>query len=178
MLRLSPQPELTAMEITRATTITEFQVFRTLLDEMAAWDAIETRARGFDAEALLRLCYSDSAEDLQAEFTGPGAAMYLGRLADAVVGCAGFNAMEPGVAEVAKVFLRPGHRGLGLGASLVGHVMTEMRQSGYLRARIETAEFMTSAIAIYRQSGFEPCPPFRPPMGDLGPMTVFLECKL
>ena len=166
------------IEIARASTADDFARFRGLLDEMAIWDANETRALGYDADELLRICYSDSAEDLQAQFSKPGAMMYLARQGEVVAGCAGFSGMEPGAAEVEKVFLRSGFRGLGVGAALVARVMTEMRQSGYRLARIETAQFMTSAIAIYTQVGFQPCRPFRPPMGDLGPMTVFLECTL
>ena len=48
---------------------------RRLLDEMAAWDAAETAARGIDAEALVRLYYSDPPERL-AKFAAPAASLF------------------------------------------------------------------------------------------------------
>ncbi len=166
------------MDITKATTIAEFRAFRALLDEMAAWDAFETGTRGYDSEALLRICYSDGAEALQEQFSQPGAALFLSRHEGQVVGCAGYSDLSAGIAEVEKVFVRPSARGLGAGAALVRTVLTGMTDSNYLRARLETAEFMAEAIGLYRRFGFQVCPAFRAPMGDLGPMTVFMEREL
>lgn len=155
----------------------DFRDFRAVLDEMAAWDATGTRTRGFDAEALLRICYGATAGDIKPQFSLPRTAVYLARQGAEVAGCAGFTGLEPGIAGLAKVFVRPEFRGLGLGAKRVGRVGTEMTQSRYRGARIETTNFMTGAIAICRRFGFEHCPPFRDPMADPGPIRGRLPCS-
>jgi ribosomal protein S18 acetylase RimI-like enzyme len=53
-----------------------------------------------------------------------------------------------------------------------------MVAQGYQSVRLETASFMTSAIRLYRGFGFVEMPPFRPPLGNLQAMSVFMECDL
>jgi len=166
------------VDISVATTLADFHAFHSLLDEMAVWDDAETRAQGHDTTALLLEAYSDSAEDLLAHFTGPGATLFLAYHGGKLAGCGGFSGAGDGVAEVEKIYVRPEFRGLGMGAALLRAVMTGMSSGGYQRARLETTTFMTSAIALYGHFGFTIVAPFRPSLGNLGSMSVFMDCEL
>jgi ribosomal protein S18 acetylase RimI-like enzyme len=163
------------MDITKAATSEDFQAFRVLLDEMAAWDAAETRALGLDPTALLEICYGDDVNSLQNIFTRPRAAIYLARDGGAVAGCAGYTDMGEHAAEVEKVFVRPQFRGRGIGRALLTRMMEGIVSEGYRYARLETASFMTEAIASYERLGFQHCTPFRPLMPGLGQETVFMQ---
>jgi GNAT superfamily N-acetyltransferase len=142
---------------------------------MAEWDVRETRALGLDPRALLDICYSGDAPSLQAQFTAPGAAIHLARVDGVVAGCAGFSAAGDGRAELEKVFVRPAFRGLGIGRALLSTVLDGITAQGYANVRLETAIFMTDAIATYARFGFTPCPPFRDPMPGLEIGSVFMS---
>ena len=166
------------MQINRAATLEDFWAFRGLMDDMAVWDAQETRAQGYDSVALLAEGYAGSAEDLLANFTAPGAALFLALIDDKTAGCAGFSRACDGMAEVEKVYVGPEFRGLGIGAALLSRVMTGIRDGGYASARLETANFMTAAQALYRRHGFAEVAAFRPSIGNTGTMSVFMQCDL
>lgn len=163
------------MDITQADTHEDFAAFRGLLDEMAAWDAAETRACGFDPARLLADGYGDDALALRHAFTQPRTALFLARVEGAVAGCAGYSDQGNGTAEVEKVFVRPAFRGRGLGRALIAHTLDAIGAAGFRLIRLETATFMTDAIASYERFGFRRSPPFRPSLGGLGSLSVFME---
>lgn len=174
--QLSPASATTTMiDISRARSLEDFAQVRLLLDEMGAWDAAETRALGYDGDELLRVCYGEAPAQLMENYTAPGAELYLAFKAGVSSGCAGFKRMDGGDVELKKFFVRPVHRGLGVGRALMAEVMTSMQRCGHVRAKLETASFMKDAITMYRKFGFTECPPFREAMASLGPITVFME---
>lgn len=166
------------MEITRAVTAEDFQAFRLLLDEMATWDAAETRACGIDPAVVLAEFYGDDAKALQQIFSQPRTAMFLARVEGAVAGCGGFGDQGDGIAEVAKVYVRPAFRGRGIGRALVARLLDAIGGEGFRLVRLETASFMTEAIASYERFGFHRCHAFRPVLDGLGPISVFMEREM
>ena len=159
-----------------------FRTFRGLMNDMAVWDAQETRAQGYDSAALLAEGYAGSAADMLAHFTAPGAALFLALMGDQIAGCAGFSRAggraDVGMAEVEKVYVGPEFRGLGIGAALLSAVLTGIRACGYASVRLETANFMTAAQTLYRRHGFAEVAAFRPSIGNTGDMSVFMQCDL
>lgn len=166
------------IKIVQAATLAQFYAFRDLMDEMAIWDAEETRAQGYDSAALLAEGYAGSAEELLASFTVPGCALYIAAIDDKTAGCAGFSRADDGMAELEKVYVKPPFRGLGIGPALLSKVMAAIRTSGYTGARLETANFMTAAQALYQRHGFVKVSPFRRSIGNTGDMSVFMRCDL
>jgi ribosomal protein S18 acetylase RimI-like enzyme len=166
------------IEVVQALTPDQFRAFRALLDEMAMWDAAETRAAGYDPAALLVEGYAGTSETLQAAYTAEGCAMYLCQIGVEAVGCAGFSRVTERMAEVEKVFVRPVVRGRGAGNALIARVLADLRARGYSSARLETADFMVEAQAMYRRHGFVTVSPFRRSIGDTGDMSVFMACDL
>jgi ribosomal protein S18 acetylase RimI-like enzyme len=164
------------VDIVPAKTLEDFRALRLMLDEMAAWDAAETRANGQDPTALLAEGYNDSPAQLQSLFTSRGAAMFLAFHDGSLAGCAGFSRVNADMSEVEKVYVRPEARGLGVGIALLTTVMAGMASNGSTAARLETATFMTTAQALYRRFGFAQVPAFRASLGDLGATSVFMAC--
>jgi len=61
-----------------------------------------------------------------------------------------------------RLYLRPTFRGKGLGRALADRVITEARQMGYQRMRLDTVEpVMNDAVAMYRKIGFQEIAPYR-----------------
>ncbi len=61
-----------------------------------------------------------------------------------------------------RLYLRPQFRGKGLGRILAERIMTEARQIGYSRMRLDTVEpVMKDAVVMYRKLGFKEIAPYR-----------------
>jgi ribosomal protein S18 acetylase RimI-like enzyme len=148
-------------------------------------------ASGADDVALARRLFREYVDalgidlgfqDFESELAGlPGDyAPPAGRLLLAFVdgqpaGCAALRPSAPGVAEMKRLYVRPGFRGHALGRHLAEAVIAHARQAGYARLRLDTLPGMEAAIALYRALGFRPIPPYRP---NPVPGAMFFEREL
>lgn len=67
------------------------------------------------------------------------------------------DAERPDTGEVKRMWSSPEVRGARLGAAMLATVQAAARQQGITELRLETGEYLTSAVALYRRFGFEPC---------------------
>ena len=99
-------------------------------------------------------------------------ALYEGELA----GCVALHKLDGEICEMKRLYLRSKFRGKGLGRVLAENIISEARQIGYKRMRLDTVEpVMKDAVAMYRRLGFKEIAPYRPnPM----PGTLYMELEL
>lgn len=166
------------IEVRPATSQSDFLQVSDLVVEMSHWDASMSHAAGYPSEAVYEAYYRDGAAALRARLTAPGTLMLIAREGDRFLGCLGFDCFDVETAEVQKFYVSPSARGRGVGSALVTSLIPGMLKAGYRAACLETATFMTDAIAIYRRAGFEICAPFRPPPPALNGLSVFLHRAL
>jgi GNAT superfamily N-acetyltransferase len=102
-----------------------------------------------------------TTEQVHAEFGadwpklfGPRGRLYLALVDDSPAGVAGLKPVSATMAELKRLFVRPAHRGAGLGRRLIDQVITDARLLGYQTVVLETADFMTGAHRLYRSVGF------------------------
>ena len=62
--------------------------------------------------------------------------------------------LEPGVAEVKRMYVRPDARGRGVGSALLDELSATARDGGARVVRLDSAPFQRSAHMLYRSRGF------------------------
>lgn len=167
-----------SIAIRTARTEADFIVARALADRMARWDAAMSKAAGFMSEDVFAAYYAEDARELHATLSGPGSAMLIAYDGERPIGSVGYARLSETACEVQKFFVLEDARGKGAGGMLLEDLFACMAADGYARACLETATFMTDAIALYRRVGFRTCPPFRlSPLGQTA-LSVFMERTL
>src|SRR5258708_31762073 len=76
------------------------------------------------------------------------------------IGCGGIRALGDGVGEVKRMYVMPEARRHGNGARLLGALEDEARRLGYRRLRLDTAEPLRAATALYRGAGYRDIPDY------------------
>jgi ribosomal protein S18 acetylase RimI-like enzyme len=101
--------------------------------------------------------------DLPGDYAPPDGRLLLAEYEGQPAGCVALHKLEDGVCEMKRLYLRPQFRGKGLGRALADRLISEGRQIGYKRMRLDTVEpVMKDAVAMYRQIGFREIAPYRP----------------
>lgn len=88
------------------------------------------------------------------ELAGPGGALLLARVDGAPAGIAGVRDLDAEIAEVKSMFVDASHRGLGLGRRLLAEVERIAAGHGCRRTRLDTSDYLTEAIGLYRSAGY------------------------
>jgi GNAT superfamily N-acetyltransferase len=104
----------------------------------------------FDIAAMLEA-------DMQnlGKFMPPGGRLLLGYVGDQLAGIACLKAITADVGEVKRMYVRPDHRGAGLGRELLQRLLEEARLIGYGLVRLDSARFMQAAHKLYQSAGFK-----------------------
>lgn len=96
---------------------------------------------------------------LDADEVAPGRGAFLvatdAATGDAL-GCGALRVLEPGLAEIKRMFVRQAARGRGISRSLLGALEEQARLLGVHRLVLETGVRQHEAVGLYRATGFEP----------------------
>jgi GNAT superfamily N-acetyltransferase len=111
-------------------------------------------------------------------FAPPAGRLLLARHDGQPAGCIALKPHPDGVAELKRLYVRPGFRGLALGRQLVAAIVQAARDSGYRRMILDSHISMTHAHALYREAGFRDVPPPPDFPAELAPEIVFMEMEL
>jgi ribosomal protein S18 acetylase RimI-like enzyme len=72
----------------------------------------------------------------------------------------GVRLLDPGTAELKRMWVSSRSRGLGYGRALLNALEAEATKLGARRVVLDTAGPLTQAIALYRSSGFVEVQPY------------------
>jgi ribosomal protein S18 acetylase RimI-like enzyme len=123
-------------------------------------------------EALFREYVSSLAEDisfqnvddelshLPGKYARPGGVVLIAWDGGEAAGAVAYRMVEPGVAEMKRLYVRPVFRGRDLGRELAGELIEDARTRGYRTMLLDTLASMQSARALYRDLGFAPVAPY------------------
>jgi GNAT superfamily N-acetyltransferase len=97
------------------------------------------------------------------------------------VGVGTLKPVDGATAEIKRMYVRPAAQGLGVGRAMLTRLLHDARAESYTRVRLETLGFMTTALAMYRASGFVETAPFEgsETVGTVfEPLTIFMGLDL
>ena len=116
-------------------------------------------------------------DEVSTTFVPPHGLALIARLDGTPVGCAMAHPIEPGVSELKRLFVLPSARGHGFGRAMIESLLQRMAQSGHPTMRLDTAIFLTDAIALYRQIGFVEIEPYNEMPAAAAKNALYMEFR-
>jgi GNAT superfamily N-acetyltransferase len=156
----------TEFTIQQASSPAEIQAARELFLEYARSLDFSLCFQNFDKELA----------GLPGEYAPPSGRLLLAGSGQDFAGCVALHALADGACEMKRLYVRRAFRGKRLGRVLAERIITEAREIGYTRMRLDTvAASMADAVALYRKLGFVEIAPYREnPMAS----TLYMELAL
>ena len=124
-----------------------------ILREYYAEVASRFHDRPVTADDVSNALASEPSEDLRGA-TG----LFL--IADDGAGCGGLRFVEPGIAELTRIYVAPSGRRRRLGQRIVERLETEAVNRGVRTLRLDTRADLVEALALYAKLGYEEVAPF------------------
>jgi putative acetyltransferase len=153
------------VEIVQASSAGEIVAVRCLFEEYAASLQLDLCFQNFSAELA----------GLPGLYAAPRGRLLLAFVEGIPAGCVALRPKDNQTCEMKRLYVRPGHQGLGLGRKLAEALISEARAIGYASMVLDTWPTMTSAIKLYESVGFVPCEAYYPtPVSG----TVFMALRL
>ena len=131
---------------------------RILISEYLHWihaSAQREYKLSFDVDAMVA---SDMSET--EKFHPPYGRFYIVQEQEAFVAVGCLKRLDEFIGEVQRMYVRPAVRGRGIGRLIVDRLISDARQIGYRKLRLESLKFLATAHALYRSVGFVEIDPY------------------
>jgi ribosomal protein S18 acetylase RimI-like enzyme len=130
-----------------------------ILPGSAALETVRQLFLEYADELQENLCFQSfdaEVKDPMKKYGPPTGALFLAYWNEEPAGCIALQPLkEEGVCEMKRLYVKPVFRKYGIGRSLVDLLLSESRQLGYSKMRLDTLERLQPAIALYNSLGFE-----------------------
>jgi len=135
-----------------------------------------------ERENITRKYDPEKIDDLVLDFARiharPNGDLLIARQDGKPVGCGMMREMEPGIAEIQRVFVTADARGSGAGKSLTLALMEQARQDGHRLVRLDTGKALVEAIGLYKKLGFRESAPYHQNTPYLDHLICYFEREL
>lgn len=122
--------------------------------------------------------YTRLMDGLVQAHASPGGAIRLALKGGEPVGCGMFHTLEPGVAEIKRVYVSDAARGTGAGRAIMQSLIDQCRVERFDLIRMDTGKPLEAATGLYLSMGFE----LRGPYYDVPDLAaehlLFFEMRL
>lgn len=152
-------------EIVPASGPERIEQVRALFREYQRWVDEPCCFAGFERELA----------ELPGEYGPPAGRLLLALEDGAPAGCAALRPLAGRACEMKRLYVRPAHRGRGLGRRLAEAMVGAARAAGCRALVLDTLPKMAPAIALYGALGFQPRGPYA---AAPTPGALFFELRL
>ena len=165
--------------VTKVSGPENFEAFGTLIRQYVEW----CRARyqedaWFVDQALGHQALDAELAQLSVKYSPPHGWAFLAHGDGDICGCGGYRRMSDEICEMKRVFVPERFRGKGVGRALCNEIVRSARREGYRTMRLDTANRLVEAIAMYEAIGFRRRSPYQNYPDRLMPYLVFMEMPL
>lgn len=129
----------------------DFLVAKELILEYIEWLSFDLAFQHIDKEI----------DNLQVMYGEPDGGLLLAFVNGKAGGVGGIRKYADRECELKRMFVRPENRGLGIGNLLLTECIETAKKLNYDTIKLDTADFMKSAIKLYRGKGFVEIPAYR-----------------
>lgn len=126
---------------------------RELVDELIDWFVAE---KGFEREH-----YDAELAAFDEMYGGERGRALLAEVDGVPAGDVVLRELEPGIAEIRRMYVRPAFRRRGIARALIAKAEQEARALGYRRVQFVTSPEFEGAIELYESEGFAPMELYR-----------------
>jgi GNAT superfamily N-acetyltransferase len=106
----------------------------------------------------MRVVARETIEEFQKSYFGPASAVWLASAGSDLVGCITLREIAQGdAAEVKRMYVREGYRGLGIAQKLLAEAEHFARNKGYQRIFLDSTDGMQAAVRLYERNGYQRC---------------------
>ncbi|MEP0234399.1 GNAT family N-acetyltransferase [Roseibium sp.] len=110
------------------------------------------------SDLLLSLTPADACHHLTAEqMAGAQTTVFVARVDGEAAACGALHRHGDGIAEVKRMYTRPGFQGQGLGARILGQIIDLAQEEGFRELVLETGWNYEAAKHLYERNGFARC---------------------
>lgn len=120
-------------------------------------DEVRALFEEYRASLGLSPCFEGFARELAelpGDYAPPAGCILVARVGTEPAGVVALRPLADGAAEMKRLYVRPAHRGRGIGLRLAADVIAEARARGHRALRLETLDSMAAARQLYAELGF------------------------
>jgi GNAT superfamily N-acetyltransferase len=139
------------IKLVEAKTEEDFSAAKVLILEYVKWLGIDLSFQNFDHEF----------NTISETYGPPNGGLCIVFRNDRPVGVAGIKRFNETECEVKRMYVQPESRGLGIGKLMITRCIEIAKRLKYETIKLDTADFMKSAIKLYTDSGFIEIPAYR-----------------
>jgi len=140
-----------SIELKEVKTEEDFSKAKILILEYVTWLGIDLSFQNFDHEL----------NTLPETYGSPNGGLCIVLRDNKAVGVAGIKRFSETECEVKRMYVQPESRSLGIGKLLITQCIEIAKRLNYNTIKLDTADFMKSAIKLYSDSGFIEIPAYR-----------------
>jgi len=153
------------IDITPVDSSAEIEAATALFREYADSLPVDLEYQGFSAEL----------QNLPGVYQPPTGALFIALVDGGAAGCAAVRRLDEHTCEMKRLYVRPAHRGSGIGPMLVAKAVATARTLGCDHIWLDTLASMTAAHRLYLSMGFREIPSYG---DDAAPGTRYFGLRV
>ena len=139
--------------------MSSFSLATTASDYAAAQDMFRAYATAININLDFQH-FEEELSDLPKMYSPPHGGIILARDHESVFGCVAIRKINESEGELKRMYVAPEYQNKGFGKILLQKALLLARDCNYQKVKLDTLNYMSSAIHLYKQAGFYEIPPY------------------